>query len=101
MISRLRFVCACIGALVLQSLPRIAHAGGGGLETPEKLEHDVPLEGLSGINLFFARTYNDNLLLYAIYCTVLMAVVGIAIAFVTDLVLKGMGMEVEKIEHKE
>jgi hypothetical protein len=40
-------------------------------------------------------------LLYAIYCTVLMAVVGIIIAYVTDIVLKSLGMEVHKIEHKE
>lgn len=78
-----------------------AWAGGEGLDVPEALEHDVSLEGLTGIQLFFARLYNDNLLLFAIICTLLMAVVGMAIAYVTDMALKAMGLETGKISHEE
>jgi hypothetical protein len=83
-----------------------ALAGGEGLDVPETLEHKAALHNLAGgdlhgIYLFFAKTYNENLWLYAIICTVLMAAVGMAIAYVTDLILKTMGMEVDKIEHKE
>ncbi|RJP67049.1 MAG: hypothetical protein C4532_15160 [Candidatus Abyssobacteria bacterium SURF_17] len=98
---RWKILCASAVALLMQLVPRLVLAGGEGLDTPEALERKVPLEGLSGINLFFARAYNENLWLYAIYCTVLMAVVGVVIAFGTDIILKAMGMEVEKIEHKE
>jgi len=81
-------------------LPSLAWANEG-LDIPEELKNKVSLDGLSGISLFFARTYNENLWLYAISCTVLMGVVGVAIAFVADLVLSAMGMDVHKIEHKE
>lgn len=82
-------------------VPGIALASGEGLDVPEALDHKVALEGLSGIRLFFSELYNNNLWLYAILCTVLMAAVGMAIAYVTDLLLKAMGMEVAKIEHRE
>jgi len=85
---------------ILPLIPRLCVASEG-LDVPEALDREVPLEGLSGINLFFARTYNENLFLYALYCTLLMAVVGVAIAYVTDIILKALGMEVHKIEHKE
>ena len=86
---------------ILNTLPSRVLAGGEGLDMPEALDHKASLEGLSGISLFFAKAYNENLVLYALYCTVLMAVLGVAIAFVTDIILKAMGMEVTKIEHKE
>jgi ABC-type phosphate/phosphonate transport system permease subunit len=76
-------------------------AGGEGLDVPEALERDVSLEGLTGIRLFIAHLYNDNLLLFAILCTILMAVVGTLIAYVTDIGLKIIGFETEKISHKE
>ncbi len=88
-------------ALALQIISLRAWAGGEGLEMPEALERKVPLEGLTGISLFFAQTYNDNLILYALLCTILMAAVGMAIAYVTDWILKLIGLEVGKIEHKE
>ena len=72
-----------------------------GLDVPEALEHKVPLEGLGGIAYFFARLYNDNLLLYALVCTAIMAIVGVIISFGTDFILKAAGLEVEKIEHQE
>ena len=53
------------------------------------------------MNYFFAKWYNENLWVYAIIVTVLMGLVGGAIAMVTDVVLKAIGMEVSKIEHHE
>ncbi|MBI4719650.1 MAG: hypothetical protein HY770_00105 [Chitinivibrionia bacterium] len=101
MLKRLGAFCFFALMLVFQIFPPRVRAGGEGLDVPEPLKRQVPLEGLSGISLFFAKTYNENLVLYAIICTALMAVVGIAIAYVTDAALKMMGMEVGKIEHKE
>ncbi|MBI5489052.1 MAG: hypothetical protein HY905_17085 [Deltaproteobacteria bacterium] len=86
---------------ILALLPSLAAAGGEGLEVPEAVGKKVPLEGLTGINLWASQLYNDNLWLFAVVCTVVMGVVGVTIAFGTDLILKAIGMEVHKIEHKE
>ncbi len=70
-------------------------------EKAEALEKKVDVTKLSGINYFFASWYNDNMWLYATIVTVLMGVVGMLIALVTDIILKMIGMEVHKIEHHE
>ena len=86
--------------LMLVGLPIWAWAGGGG-EKASKLEHKVDLANLSGFNYLFAKWYNDNIWLYAIIVTVLMGVIGLVIALVTDVILKMIGLEVTKIEHHE
>ncbi|RJP73476.1 MAG: hypothetical protein C4524_14465 [Candidatus Zixiibacteriota bacterium] len=101
MLKRLWARCVLAATVAVPLLALKARAGGEGLDIPEALENTVNLEGLSGISLFFAKTYNENMLLYAVICTVLMAALGMAIALVTDVILKMMGMEVGKIEHKE
>ncbi|MEW5796223.1 MAG: hypothetical protein AB1772_07655 [Candidatus Zixiibacteriota bacterium] len=100
MVKRLKLFRLYLLSMLLQ-LPAMSLLASEGLDIPEALEKKVPLENLSGISLFFARTYNENLWLYALYCTVMMAVVGMLIALATDVVLKAIGMEVHKIEHKE
>ena len=65
------------------------------------MEEEVDLANLTGINYFFAHWYNDNIWLYAIIVTAFMGVLGLAIALVTDVILKMIGMEVHKIEHHE
>lgn len=70
-------------------------------EKAQLLEKKVNLANLGGINYFFAKWYNENLWVYALIVTVLMGVVGMLIAFVTDIILKNIGMEVSKIEHHE
>jgi len=70
-------------------------------EKAEALQKKVDVTKLSGINYFFGSWYNDNMWLYAIIVTVLMGVIGLLIALVTDVILKMIGMEVHKIEHHE
>ena len=70
-------------------------------EKAEALQKKVDVTKLSGINYFFGSWYNDNMWLYAIIVTVLMGVLGMLIALVTDVILKMIGMEVSKIEHHE
>jgi len=71
-------------------------------EKAEALEKKIPnVDQLSGLNRLFATWYNDNMWLYAIIVTVIMGVVGLLIALVTDIILKMIGMEVHKIEHHE
>jgi hypothetical protein len=86
--------------LMLVSLPVLSWAGGGG-EKADQLFHKVDLTNLTGLNYVFAKWYNDNIWLYAIIVTVLMGVIGLIIALVTDVILKVIGMEVSKIEHHE
>jgi ABC-type phosphate/phosphonate transport system permease subunit len=73
----------------------------GAVKKAEKLERQVDLANLSGISYFFAKWYNENLWVYALIATVLMGLVGLAIAFCTDIILKMIGMDVSKIEHHE
>jgi hypothetical protein len=86
--------------LVLMVPSAMAWAGEG-LDVPEELGKRINLTNLSGINYFFAHWYNDNIWVYAIIVTVLMGVIGMLIALVTDIILKMIGMEVHKIEHHE
>ena len=85
----------------LLTVPSALLWAGEGLDVPEELGKKVDLTNLSGINYFFAHWYNDNLWVYAAIVTVLMGVLGLAIALVTDVILKMIGMEVSKIEHHE
>jgi hypothetical protein len=73
----------------------------GAAEKAEALDKKIDLAKLTGLNYFFASWYNDNMWLYAIIVTVLMGVIGLLIALVTDIILKMIGMEVHKIEHHE
>ena len=84
--------------LFVLGVPTLALAAA---EKAEALQKKVDVTQLSGLNRLFATWYNDNMWLYAIIVTVLMGVVGLAIAVVTDVILKMVGMEVHKIEHHE
>ena len=85
--------------ILLLGLPTLAW--GAGPEKATALEKKVSLANLGGLNYFFAKWYNDNLWVYATIVTVLMGVIGMLIALVTDIFLKMIGMEVSKIEHHE
>ena len=91
---------AIILNLLLLGVPALLWAAEG-LEVPEELGKKVDLTNLGGLNYFFAHWYNDNLWVYATIVTVLMGLLGLAIALVTDVILKMIGMEVHKIEHHE
>ena len=73
----------------------------GAAEKAEALNKKIDLAKLTGLNYFFASWYNDNMWLYAIMVTVIMGVIGLLIALVTDVILKMIGMEVHKMEHHE
>ena len=81
------------------TVPTLAYADA--VKKASKLERKIDLANLSGLNHFFAKWYNDNLWVYATIATVLMGLVGLAIAAGTDIILKMIGMDVTKIEHHE
>jgi ABC-type phosphate/phosphonate transport system permease subunit len=91
-------VSLAVAVLLAITIPVL---GSEGLEVPEALEKTASLEGLRGISLFFTRAYRENGWLYALYCTGVMAILGTVIAYVTDFMLKAVGLEVNKIEHRE
>jgi hypothetical protein len=91
---------AIILNFLLLAVPALVWAGEG-LDVPEELGKKVDLANLSGINHFFAQWYNENLWVYATIVTALMGLLGLAIALVTDVILKMIGMEVHKMEHHE
>jgi len=87
---------------LLLALPALAWAAGpGDKDVPDMATRTVKVEGLGAINAFFASWYNSNKLVFAILVTLVMGIVGALIAFITDLILKAIGMEVSKIEHHE
>ncbi len=94
-------LCVLIVNFFMLTVPSAMLWAAEGLEVPEELGKKVDLTKLGGINHFFASWYNDNLWVYALMVTVLMGVLGLAIALVTDVLLKMIGMEVSKIEHHE
>lgn len=92
---------ALILNFLLLALPALVWAAGPGEKAPDMATRQVKVEGLSFINAFFAGWYNDNKMVFAIIVTVIMGLVGGIIAFVTDIILKFIGMDVSKIEHHE
>ncbi len=86
--------------LLLLGLPALAWAAGGE-KVPDMSARQVPDAGLGAINHFFASWYNSNKYVYAIIVTIIMCLLGMLIALVTDILLKAVGMEVSKIEHHE
>ena len=94
-------LCVIIFNFFLLMVPGTLLWAGEGLDIPEELGKKIDLANLSGINYFFAHWYNDNLWVYAIMVTAIMGCLGLAIALVTDIILKMIGMETHKIEHHE
>lgn len=93
-----RFVVIGILAAVLAacfvwvSVDSLAYAGDEH-EDAGKLEHKVSLEGKSGANLLLAKWYNENRLLYALVVTATMAVLGVVVGQITELVLRLIGVK--------
>lgn len=85
----------------LVALPALDWAADPGEKTADFAAKQVKVAGLNAINYFFASSYNSSKMVFAIIVTVIMGVVGGLIAFVTDLILKVVGLDVSKIEHHE
>lgn len=64
-------------------------------------ENKVNTSNLSGIEYIIANIYNNNRLMYAIVVTAVMAILGTVMSYLTDLVLKALGLEVSRISHRE
>jgi hypothetical protein len=94
-----RYMVLILNFLLVALSSNLAFAEGAA--KAELLQKKIDLAKLTGLNYFFASWYNDNMWLYAIMVTVIMGVIGLLIALVTDVILKMIGMEVHKMEHHE
>jgi hypothetical protein len=97
----LKRLWAIIINFLLLTAPALVWAAGPGEKVPDMGTRHVSLTGLSGMNLFFAGWYNDNKWVFALLVTVTMGVIGVIIAFVTDIFLKRAGLDVSKMDHHE
>lgn len=91
---QLRNLLVLLPAVLICVLGAVAPAcaSGDGHGDTAELKHVVDLEGKTGFSLFMARLYNNNRLLYALFVTAVMAVMGIVVAKFTGLVLRLIGI---------
>lgn len=94
-------IWAIIFNFLLLTAPALVWAAEPGEKIPDMATRQVATVGLSAINLFFAGWYNDNKWVFAIIVTVIMGLIGGIIAFVTDIFLKTVGLDVSKMDHHE
>ena len=66
---------------------------GGGHGEDAAISETVDTAGKSGVALFLANLYNDHRLMYALLVTTVMAVLGMAVAQVTDVILRAAGAQ--------
>ncbi len=77
-----------------------ASEGAGGKQEVA-INKTIDTKDLSGVNLWIAKLYNEDRIMYAVVVTLVMATLGSVMAFGTDLILKRFGMTVSKISHNE
>ena len=63
-----------------------------------RIDSGIPLKGLK---YFLVEKYNSSKVTYSIIVTLLMAALGVTIGFITDFILKIIGLDVQKIAHHE
>jgi len=97
----LKRLWAIIINFLLLTAPALVWAAGPGEKVPDMATRQVATVGLSAMNLFFAGWYNDNKWVFATIVTVIMGLIGVIIAFVTDIFLKRAGLDVSKMDHHE
>jgi hypothetical protein len=56
-----------------------------------ELSKTVKVEGLTGLNLFLAQTYNNNRLLFAVISTGTIVILGVIVTYIVSLFLKPAG----------
>jgi ABC-type phosphate/phosphonate transport system permease subunit len=93
-----------LSVMLVCTIPVIDQAARNAMASEKEetaLSLKIDTKKLSGINLVIARMYNEDRVLYAAMVTIVMAVLGTVLAFLTDLVLKALGLEVSRISHRE
>lgn len=94
----LKMMCLISGFYIFCSNIALAAAPAKG---GTKLVVVADTRKLSGFGKFMANTYNENLLLFAIYVLVIMAVIGLTLGFLMDKIMAMTGIELGKYEKHE
>ncbi len=90
----------CVIPVVFTGYNEVCSSEAGSEQSTE-FRNKVDTSKLSGIEYLIADMYNNDRVLYAVVVTLVMATLGTGMAFLTDLVLKALGLEVSRISHKE
>ncbi|TAL69951.1 MAG: hypothetical protein EPN82_04860 [Bacteroidetes bacterium] len=56
-----------------------------------EINKTVKVEGLTGLNLFLAQTYNNNRLLFAVISTGTIVILGLIVTYIVSLFIKPSG----------
>jgi hypothetical protein len=87
-----------LGAL-LSLIPTLALAAG---DKAEALIVVADTRVLTGIHLYFADLYNENMWLFAVWSVVLTTFLGVVLGAIMDIVMKATGIDLTKrsiVEH--
>lgn len=84
--------------MVCLMVPAVVWAGGG---KAEALIHVADTRMLSGISLYFANLYNENLLIFGVWTVVVITGLGSILGFGADLIMKHTGLDLESREIRE
>ncbi|MEG6549903.1 DVU0150 family protein [Desulfocurvibacter africanus] len=82
-------------------LPALAHAAGGGGASELVVVADTRVLTV-GYMRYFADLYNNNVVLFAVWATVLTAIYGAFLGFLMDFFMSRTGLDLSKrkiIEH--
>ncbi len=73
-----------------------------GEATKEPLHHVADISRATNFfTKWLAETYNNNRLLHSIACIIIMAVMGIVLAYLTEWIMGMLGYKAEKMDHTE
>jgi hypothetical protein len=79
--------------LILFNLCVITIASAQEHEAESKFTNVVSIEGKSGLNLIVANIYNDKRLMFALGGTLLMAIMGLSLGQIAEMVIKILGIK--------
>ena len=84
--------------MVCLMVPAVVWAGGG---KAEGLIHVADTRMLSGVYLYFANLYNENLAMFAVWTVVVITALGAGLGFLMDLIMQHTGLDLTSREIRE
>lgn len=79
-------------------IPAAAWAGGG---KAEALIHVADTRQLTGVYLYFANLYNENLIIFGVWTVVVITALGSGLGFLMDLIMMHTGLDLTSREIRE
>jgi hypothetical protein len=84
--------------LVCLMIPVAVWAGGG---KAEALIHVADTRMLSGVYLYFANLYNENLIMFGVWTVVVITALGSGLGFFMDMLMSHTGLDLTSREIRE